>query len=222
MPDKITIFLGTILIISIVAAGVLFSRSAIGKDVTDMFGLPAAMANALSSQINTCSSKGWFSVNKGCYIGFAGLGYVIISFLGSVATFALAVFGYKSKGSLSPEVERGSALQNKSQGTVIEETITDADMPKIEDMAESKNYTEDMRSAAVQKALTRTLVSKNATAIKSSSVSPDQIHQELADLTKSYNDIEMQLQKDYSISDENNTEIDNDLTAEGVEIPDFV
>ena len=177
----------------------LLMKTAIGKGLNQFLGGVGAVLGAVGAQLTTCANSGFFNVDKGCWLGFAGLGIGII--------YAGAnVFGFfwknpRQTGSDNARLRGESdADYAKRFGKELGE-MKNGDGVGLNGLPESK-----VNDAAVRKVAIRKEANDYNKTLDQSDLSPNEIAQKRAGAKARYN------AENAAINEELNEDGDNDVT----------
>lgn len=192
----ITLSIVAVIIILVIVAGILISKSPLGKALGDLLGLFDGLAKTIEHQIKTCDKSGWFNVKDGCYLGVLGIGVGILYAIVSVVKLV-----YSGKGSVSDTVDKISAETGKTKSQVQDEIVE-----KVSEFQETDEYnklSDTEKKATLEKIGNNKASNDLVDAINKSGKSPEEIKAKIQEAKTSY--------------EQANEDINNDLTKDEID-----
>lgn len=165
-----TIIFIVILVICIITYHLLMN-SVLGKALSNLLGDTEAILALTGRQLNTCNKNGFFNVNKGCYLGVAGLGIGIL-----FVVFKFASLWVNSKSDL---VNKVSTLTETSTSDIVSKSLEDIDIDRV---LENEDLTTRQKVDVIQKALTEKISRNGQEAVKAQSKTSATIESQIKDI----------------------------------------
>jgi len=177
----------------------LLLHTPLGKGLNAFLGGAGAVLGAAGAQLSTCAKHGFFNVNKGCWLGVAGIGIGIVYAGANIAMFF--------KESINKRLSRVSQLKGQSDRESINDLVDELNVDEINEVLADSEVAEESVFKILNKALTR-LVKKIS---KKLSKTPEEFQQdvEMAEREQQAANEEIDEQMNSEEQDEANDNADN-------------